>query len=40
MNLNGGFDMPDNRNEKHLDVYENRYELHDESGITILPQTP
>lgn len=38
MNLNGGFDMPDNRNEKHLDVYENRYELHDESGITVYHQ--
>lgn len=30
--------MPDNINEKHLDVYENRYELHDESGITVYYQ--
>lgn len=35
MNLNGGFDMSDNINEKHLDVYEDRYELYQESGKTV-----
>lgn len=27
--------MPDDRNEKHLDIYENRYELHQEGETTV-----
>jgi len=30
--------MTDKINEKHLDVYEDRYELHQESGVTIYYQ--
>ncbi len=30
--------MTDNIDEKHLDVYENRYELHDESGTRVYYQ--
>ena len=27
--------MPNDRNEKHLDVYEDRYELHQEGETTV-----
>lgn len=30
--------MPEDKNEKHLDVYEDRYELHQESGTTVYYQ--